>query len=169
MAFLAHTSKPAEHIERLTDAAGAALIWINRVRRIVTAGAISGILLCIKAIEQGYTRNRGRNAGTDRRPSGCLPYMADSHALTSLEIREIGEVLFGLPWQSEMARAIGVPRQSIGHYLNSGGAKGAQSAAIIGLVARLAVRELLAADEQQLAVDARHAALIQLVRRFDPG
>ncbi len=87
--------------------------------------------------------------------------------LNSAEIREIGEILFGLSWQSEMAKAIGVPRQSIGHYLRSGGVRGAQTAAIIGLVARLAARELLSADAQRAAVDARQASLIQLLRRFD--
>jgi len=66
-----------------------------------------------------------------------------------------------------MAKAIGVPRQSIGHYLKSGGVRGAQTAAIVGLVARTAVRELLSADEQRVAVDARHAALIKILRRFD--
>ena len=60
--------------------------------------------------------------------------------LNSAEIREIGEILFGMSWQAEMAKAIGVPRQSIGHYLRSGGVRGAQTAAIIGLVARLAAR-----------------------------
>jgi hypothetical protein len=87
--------------------------------------------------------------------------------LNSAEIREIGEILFGLSWQSEMAKAIGVPRQSIGHYLRSGGVRGAQTAAIIGLVARMAARELLSADAQRAAVDARQASLIELLRRFD--
>ncbi len=66
-----------------------------------------------------------------------------------------------------MAKAIGVPRQSIGHYLKSGGAKGAQSAAIIGVVARTAVRELVSADERRIAVDARHASLLEILSRFD--
>ncbi len=66
-----------------------------------------------------------------------------------------------------MAKAIGVPRQSIGHYLKSGGVKGAQTAAIVGLVARMAARELLLADARQAAVDARQADLIDLLRRFD--
>lgn len=87
--------------------------------------------------------------------------------LTSSEIREIGEALFGLSWQGEMARAIGVPRQSIGHYLKSGGVRGAQSAAIIGLVARIAARELSAADALRAAGNARQAELIKLLGRFD--
>jgi hypothetical protein len=87
--------------------------------------------------------------------------------LTSLEIREIGEVLFGISWQGEMAKAIGVPRQSIAHYLKSGGVRGAQTAAIVGLVARMAAREVLSADAQRAAVEARRAELIHLLRRFD--
>ena len=66
-----------------------------------------------------------------------------------------------------MARAIGVPRQSVGHYLKAGGVKGAQTAAIVGLVARTAVRELLAADERRAVGDVRHAKLVGLLRRFD--
>ena len=92
---------------------------------------------------------------------------SEIRTLTSSEIREIGETLFGLSWQGEMAKAIGVPRQSIGHYLKSGGVKGAQTAAIVGLVARMAARELLLADARQAAVDARQADLIDLLRRFD--
>jgi hypothetical protein len=93
--------------------------------------------------------------------------MTDNRTLTAIEIREIGEALFGSSWQGEMAKAIGVPRQSIGHYLRSGGVRGAQTAAIVGLVARLAARELNLADEQRTAVDARHATLVALLRRFD--
>ena len=66
-----------------------------------------------------------------------------------------------------MAKAIGVPRQSIGHYLKSGGVTGSQAAAIIGLVARTAVRELLLANERQESVDVRQAALLDLLKRFD--
>jgi hypothetical protein len=91
----------------------------------------------------------------------------DNRTLKSSEIREIGEALFGTSWQGEMARAIGVPRQSIGHYLKSGGVNGAQTAAIIGLVARVAVRDLLAVDERQVVSDARHTQLLELLRRFD--
>ena len=91
----------------------------------------------------------------------------EKRTLTSPEIREIGQALFGASWQGEMAKAIGVPRQSVGHYLRAGGVKGAQTAAIVGLVARTAVRELLSADQQRIAVDARHADLIEILRRFD--
>ena len=66
-----------------------------------------------------------------------------------------------------MARAVGVPRQSIGHYLKSGGANGTQAAAIIGLVARAAARVLSTAKAQQSASDARHADLTDLLDRFD--
>jgi hypothetical protein len=93
--------------------------------------------------------------------------MTEIHTLTAAEIREIGEALFGISWQGEMAKAIGVPRQSIGHYLKSGGSRGAQTAAIVGLVARMAARELLSADVQRAAADARHADLDSLLRRFD--
>lgn len=98
---------------------------------------------------------------------GCSKQMAENRTLTSSDIREIGEALFGSSWQGEMAKAIGVPRQSVGHYLRAGGVKGAQTAAIVGLVARTAIRELLTADQQRVAVDARHADLIEILRRFD--
>lgn len=67
-----------------------------------------------------------------------------------------------------MAKAIGVPRQSIGHYLKSGGVKGAQAAAIIGLVARTALREQRLAEEARFASEARRAVLMDLLSRFDP-
>ena len=94
--------------------------------------------------------------------------MADDHTIVSSEIREIGEALYGAAWQGEMAKAIGVPRQSVGYYLKSGGVKGAQAAAIIGLVARTAARELLAANERQANLDVRQADLLDLLHRFDP-
>ena len=65
-----------------------------------------------------------------------------------------------------MARAIGVPRQSVGQYLKSGGVNGTQ-AAIIGLVARMAARERFTAKERQGVFDARHADLSELLRSFD--
>jgi hypothetical protein len=91
----------------------------------------------------------------------------ETRTLKASEIREIGQAIFGKSWQGEMAKAIGVPRQSIGHYLKSGGVKGAQTAAIVGLVARVAVRDLLSADERRDIVDARHAELVGLLDRFD--
>jgi len=87
--------------------------------------------------------------------------------LTASEIRELGEVLFGASWQGGLARAIGVPRQSVSRYLKTDGVRGAQTAVIVGLVARTAARELLAADQQQIVFDARQAELIKLLRRFD--
>jgi hypothetical protein len=92
---------------------------------------------------------------------------SEARTLLPAEIREIGESLFGPSWQAELAKAIGVPRQSIGHYLKAGGANGAQAAAIIGLVARIAARDLLTADVQRAAVDARQIELIDLLRRYD--
>jgi hypothetical protein len=94
--------------------------------------------------------------------------MAVDRTLTSLQIREIGEALFGSAWQGEMAKAIGVPRQSIGYYLKSGGVNGAQAAAIIGLVARTAARERRTATEQETVTDTRQADLSELLHRFDP-
>ncbi|MFI4974540.1 MAG: hypothetical protein ACHP84_08380 [Caulobacterales bacterium] len=93
--------------------------------------------------------------------------MAGERTISSLEVREIGEALFGSAWQGAMAKAIGVPRQSVGYYLRSGGVDGAQAAAVIGLVARTAARELLAALEVQATVDARQHELVTLLRRFD--
>jgi hypothetical protein len=94
-------------------------------------------------------------------------HMALDRTLSSQEIREVGETLFGLAWQIEMARAIGVPRQSIGYYLRAGGVSGAQAAAIVGLVARTAAREQISAREQQAALDARLDELSSLLHRFD--
>jgi hypothetical protein len=107
------------------------------------------------------------SGGTERSTTCFLMYMADDRTLTAPEIKEIGEALFGPSWQGEMAKAIGVPRQSVGHYLRSGGVRGAQTAAIIGLVARVAARELLSSDRQRVVVDARQADLITLLHRFD--
>lgn len=66
-----------------------------------------------------------------------------------------------------MAKAIGVPRQSIGHYLKSGGVRGAQTAAIVGLVARTAARELSFANDLRAAEEVRQADLMKLLIRFD--
>jgi DNA-binding XRE family transcriptional regulator len=44
----------------------------------------------------------------------------ETRTLKASEIREIGEAIFRHSWQGEMARAIGVHRQSIGHYLKVG-------------------------------------------------
>ncbi|MFI5091725.1 MAG: hypothetical protein ACHP7P_16940 [Terriglobales bacterium] len=93
--------------------------------------------------------------------------MTANRTLTALEIREIGEILFGFTWQGEMAQAVGVPRQSISYYLKAGGVKGTQAAAIVGLVARTAARELRTAKEQQAIVDVRQVDLSKLLHRFD--
>jgi len=37
--------------------------------------------------------------------------------LSAPDIREIGEALYGEAWQVQMAKALGVPRQSVGYYL----------------------------------------------------
>ena len=95
--------------------------------------------------------------------------MGDGHAINGSEIREIGEALFGSTWQNEMAKAIGVPRQSISYYLRSGGAKGAQATAIIGLLARTAAREQFEANQRQATTEVRQADLLLLLRRFDFG
>lgn len=93
--------------------------------------------------------------------------MAAPYTLDSNEIREIGEALYGAVWQGEMARAIGVPRQSVGYYLKAGGVNGAQAAAIIGLVARTLASEKANALVFQAGVDARHADLTSLLVRFE--
>jgi hypothetical protein len=95
--------------------------------------------------------------------------MASAHTLSSMEIREIGEALYGSAWQGPMASSLGVPRQSIGYYLNAGGVSRTQAAAIIGLVARTAAHELLTSHDQQTASDTRQAQLTTLLRRFDPA
>jgi hypothetical protein len=95
--------------------------------------------------------------------------MALDHTLSSAGIREIGEALYGPAWQGPMAKSLGVPRQSIGYYLNAGGVSRTQAAAIIGLVARTAARELLNSLDQRSASDTRQAHLTTLLRRFDPA
>ena len=66
-----------------------------------------------------------------------------------------------------MARALGVPRQSVGYYLKSG-VNGAQAAAIIGLVARVMHRERREACVRQLSAEARHDELAALLARHEP-
>jgi hypothetical protein len=95
--------------------------------------------------------------------------MASDHTLTSSEIREIGEALYGAAWQGPMAKSLGVPRQSISYYLNAGGVSRTQAAAIIGLVARTAAHEQLTSLGQRTASDTRQADLATLLRRFDPA
>jgi len=46
---------------------------------------------------------------------------------------------------------------------------GTQAAAIIGLLARAAVRELRAGEQEQATRDARQADLTKLIVRFDPA
>jgi len=96
-------------------------------------------------------------------------YMAADPTLSSVEIRQIGEALYGSSWQGEMARAIGVPRQSITHYLKNGGARGAQAAAIIGLIARTVAKELRKAEQHRATTAIRHADLSLLLERLDPA
>jgi hypothetical protein len=95
--------------------------------------------------------------------------MAVDRTLNSPEIREIGEALYGRSWQGEMARALGVPRQSVGYYLKSGGVDRTQAAAIIGLVARTAAHEMQASRLLQTTSDTRQALLSELLSRFDPA
>jgi len=89
--------------------------------------------------------------------------------LSAPDIREIGEALYGEAWQVQMAKALGVPRQSVGYYLKAGAVNGTQAAAIIGLLARAAVRELRAGEQEQATRDARQADLTKLIVRFDPA
>ncbi len=95
--------------------------------------------------------------------------MALTFELTSAEIQEIGETLFGKVWQGGMARAIGVPRQSIVYYLNSGGVNHTQASAIVGLVARVAARERRDDVERHGVSDVRQTELAALLLRFDPA
>ena len=89
-----------------------------------------------------------------------------SRALTSSEIREIGEALYGTTWQGTMARSLGVPRQSVGYYLKSG-VNGAQAAGIIGLIARMSLRERRHALDQERSSAERDHDLAELLARFE--
>ena len=93
--------------------------------------------------------------------------MSDAPTLTSEDIREIGEALYGEAWRGDMARDLGVPRQSIAYYLRTGGVNRTQAAAIIGLVARTAARELLSEQARQTGTATRQSALSALLNRFD--
>jgi len=89
-----------------------------------------------------------------------------ARSLTSIEIREVGEALFGSTWQGAMAKGLGVPRQSVTYYLRSG-ANGAQAAAIIGLVARIVVQERLEADARREVSETRDLDLRALLLRLE--
>ena len=93
--------------------------------------------------------------------------MADAPTLTSDEIREIGETLYGGAWRADMARDLGVPRQSIAYYLRAGGVNRTQAAAIIGLVARTAARELRSEQTRRTDTANRQSDLSDLLGRFD--
>ncbi|HLY77954.1 MAG TPA: hypothetical protein VKQ70_01175 [Caulobacteraceae bacterium] len=93
--------------------------------------------------------------------------MADAPTLTSEDIREIGEALYGVAWRADMARDLGVPRQSIAYYLRAGGVNRTQAAAIIGLVARTAVREMVSEQVRQTDTATRQITLSALLVRFD--
>jgi hypothetical protein len=94
--------------------------------------------------------------------------MPAPHLLTPDEIREIGEALYGRSWQGAMAKAIGVPRQSIGYYLKSGQVTGTQATAILGLIARTAALERRLSQAHQSASDSRQATLLALLDRLEP-
>ena len=65
-----------------------------------------------------------------------------------------------------MARALGVPRQSVTYYLKSG-VNGAQAAAIIGLIARTTFREHRVVLDHQRTSAARAHDLTELLDRFE--
>jgi hypothetical protein len=65
-----------------------------------------------------------------------------------------------------MAKALGVPRQSVTYYLKSG-VNGAQAAAIIGLIARVSFKERRRVVDDQRSIEARDHDLTQLLARFE--
>jgi hypothetical protein len=73
--------------------------------------------------------------------------------LSAAEVRLIGDALFYEPWQTAMAEAVGVSRQTVAHYLREG-VTGAQAAALIGLVAR----RIVEADAEHARDTAGHEA-----------
>ena len=93
--------------------------------------------------------------------------MADAPTLTSEDIQEIGEALYGVAWRGDMARDLGVPRPSIAYYLRTGGVNRTQAAAIIGLVARTAAREMVSEQVRQTDTASRQVSLSALLVRFD--
>ena len=95
--------------------------------------------------------------------------MTDAPTLTSEEIQEIGEALYGAGWRADMARDLGVPRQSIAYYLRTGGVNRTQAAAIIGLVARTAAKEHRSDDVRLTDMATRRSTLGALLLRFDPS
>lgn len=93
--------------------------------------------------------------------------MQVTHTLTSVEIQEIGEALYGRVWQGAMARALGVPRQSVVYYLKAGGVNRTQASAIIGLLARTVLREAELARISMAQSHARQTALTTILARLD--
>ncbi len=93
--------------------------------------------------------------------------MTTPPTLSAVQIREVGEALFGPIWQADMAKGLGVPRQSVAYYLRSGGVSGAQAAAIIGLVSRTVHSDAAVQRQAQLSVQARHDGLMALLVRLE--
>jgi hypothetical protein len=91
--------------------------------------------------------------------------MATLFLLSSAQVRQVGEVLYGPRWQRAMADDLGVPRQSVGHYLKSG-VKGAHAAAVIGLVARIRLGEAGSFETARRANQDRIAVLDALLAQL---
>lgn len=65
-----------------------------------------------------------------------------------------------------MAKALGVPRQSVSYYLKSG-VNGAQAAGIVGLIARISLKERRQVLDHQRTTAARDHDLAELLVRFE--
>jgi hypothetical protein len=88
-------------------------------------------------------------------------------ALTSADIEEIGAALYGPGWRSDMAAALGVPRQSVSYYIKAGGANGAQASAIIGLIARALAGDMRRTRTYVADAQKREVLLHDLLERFE--
>ena len=88
-------------------------------------------------------------------------------ALTSSDIEEIGAALYGQAWRADMAKALGVPRQSVSYYIKAGGANRTQATAIIGLIARAVAAEVRTTKLYNTDSEQRQAALYGLLERFE--
>lgn len=95
--------------------------------------------------------------------------MPPPRKISADEITEIGEALYGPAWQGAMAKALGVPRQSVSYYLKTGGVNGAQAAGIVGLLARVVLEEDKAAEDHRQVLATRRDGLVGLLARLRPA
>lgn len=91
--------------------------------------------------------------------------MQREYSLTPEDVAELGETLFGDAWRTRLAEAMNVPRQGVQHYLKAG-IRGAQAAALVGVLARTLVDHQATELARRQEADATEKALRELYQRF---